>query len=145
MIRAHSVMGLYSEGLAIYNEMVKENVEFDDHTYPFVLKLCSEFLNVKKGLEVHCSVIKLGFDKDVFVNNTLLLFHGNHGNLESVQQVFDEMPEKDIISWNSVICVLSDNNYYFTVINLFSEMVFSTDFNPNEATMERRFLEYYVC
>lgn len=135
MIRAHSVMGLYSEGLVIYNEMVKENVEFDDHTYPFVLKLCSEFLNVKKGLEVHCSVIKVGFDKDVFVNNTLLLFYGNHGNLEAVQQVFDEMPEKDIISWNTVIRVLSDNNYYFTVINLFSEMVFSTDFNPNEATM----------
>lgn len=135
MIRAHFILGLYREGLVIYNEMVKNEVKCDDYTYPFVLKLCSECCEVWKGLEVHCSLTKVGFDKDLFVNNTLMLFYGSCGDLKDVEKMFVEMPIRDVVSWNTVIRALSDTNHHCEVINLFNEMVSFANFKPNDASL----------
>ena len=62
-----------------YNGMLRSGVVPDDHTFPFVLKLCTDYTEIKKGLEVHGMLMKLGFDYDVFVNNTLL-FYGSFGD-----------------------------------------------------------------
>jgi len=80
----------------------------DDHTYPFVLKACSDYLKFGKGREVHGVVFKVGFVKDVFVGNTLLMFYGNCGFFVDAMKVFDEMFERDKVSWNTVIGLCSD-------------------------------------
>ncbi|VFQ71357.1 unnamed protein product [Cuscuta campestris] len=111
LIRAHGMLGVCCrDGFLVYNEMFRSCVMPDDHTFPFVLKLCSDFLEVRKGLEAHGMLLKLSFDSDVYVNNTLLSFYGSCGDSLAARKVFDEMPEKDLVSWNSVIRVFSDNS-----------------------------------
>ena len=111
--------------------MVKMGVRLDDHTFPFVLKSCADNLSVQKGREIHGVVFKLGFDSDVFVGNTLLLFYGNCGTLKDVKRVFDEMPERDAVSWNSIIGVFSVRGFYAEAIHLFCEMNLRSRFRPN--------------
>ncbi|KAJ6716260.1 PENTATRICOPEPTIDE REPEAT-CONTAINING PROTEIN [Salix koriyanagi] len=106
-------------------------VRLDDHTFPFVLKACADNLSVQKGREIHGVVFKLGFDSDVFVGNTLLLFYGNCGTLKDVKRVFDEMPERDAVSWNSIIGVFSVRGFYAEAIHLFCEMNLRSGFRPN--------------
>lgn len=120
----------------IYNDLFR-NTGFqpDDHTFPFVLKLCADFLERAKGLEVHGMLIKTRFNDDVFVNNTLLLFYGNCGDLGSVEKLFDEMPERDLISWNTVIRVFSDNECWLETVGLFKDMVLVSRFRPNTVTV----------
>ncbi|KAJ8539828.1 hypothetical protein K7X08_014080 [Anisodus acutangulus] len=103
----------------------------DDHTFPFVIKLCSDFNEVKKGLEVHGLLIKLEFDYDVFVNNRLMLFYGSFGDLVGARKVFDEMLERDLVSWNSVIRVFSDSKCHFEAIGMFRKIVLLSEFKPN--------------
>ncbi|XP_009761501.1 putative pentatricopeptide repeat-containing protein At1g69350, mitochondrial [Nicotiana sylvestris] len=136
LIRAQVIMGVadYS-GFEIYNGMLRSGVKSDDHTFPFVIKLCSDFMEVKKGLEVHGLVVKSGFDYDVFVNNTLTLFYGNFGDLVGARKVFEEMPERDLISWNSIIRVFSDNGCYFEAIGMFRKMGLWSEFKPNEVSI----------
>lgn len=135
LIRAHSILSLYREGIVIYNDMVRNNVKGDRHTYPFVLKLCSECFELQKGLEVHCYVIKVGFDTDVFVNNTLILFYGNCGDLGSAENVFGEMPERDTVSWNTIIRAFSDKGCSFEVMSLFKEMFSQAECRPNAVSL----------
>ncbi|CDP09649.1 unnamed protein product [Coffea canephora] len=135
MIRAHSSLGLYDQGLKIYNEMVRNNVEVDNYTYPFVLKLCSERSGQQKGLEVHGTLIKFGFDEDLFVNNTLMLFYRNCEDVKVVQKLFNEMPERDVVSWNMMIRVFSDNGCDVEVIELFKKMVGESEFKPDAVSL----------
>ncbi|PHU15716.1 hypothetical protein BC332_16921 [Capsicum chinense] len=115
----------------VYNGMLRSGVVPDDHTFPFVLKLCTDYTEVKKGLEVHGLLMKLGFDYDVFVNNTLLLFYGSFGDLAGARTVFNEMPKRDLVSWNSVIRVFSDSKCYFEAIGVIKEMFLWSEFKPN--------------
>ncbi|KAM3199253.1 hypothetical protein P3L10_031613 [Capsicum annuum] len=114
-----------------YNGMLRSGVVPDDHTFPFVLKLCTDYTEVKKGLEVHGLLMKLGFDYDVFVNNTLLLFYGSFGDLAGARTVFNEMPKRDLVSWNSVIRVFSDSKCYFEAIGVIKEMFLLSEFKSN--------------
>ncbi|KAK4441404.1 Pentatricopeptide repeat-containing protein [Sesamum alatum] len=119
-------------GLFLYNDLLGDTgFRPDDYTFPFVLKLCADSLHVLKGLEVHGRLIKAGFDEDLFVNNTLILFYGSCGDLRSVGKVFDEMPERDLISWNTGIRVLSDNEYLLESVGLFKDMISTSGFMPN--------------
>lgn len=103
--------------------MVRSGVKPDDHTYPFVLKACSDYLKFDKGREVHGVVFKVGFDKDVFVGNTLLMFYGNCGFFVDAMNVFDEMFERDKVSWNTVIGLCSDRGFHEESLCFFKEMV----------------------
>ncbi|QCE03539.1 structure-specific endonuclease subunit SLX1 [Vigna unguiculata] len=121
IIRANSIAGFF-DGYSNYNAMVRAGVKPDECTYPFVLKVCSDFVEVHKGREVHGVVFKLGFDGDVFVGNTLSAFYGNCGLLDDATKVFDEMPERDKVSWNTVIGLCSLYGFYKKALRFFKEM-----------------------
>ncbi|PHT67152.1 hypothetical protein T459_31577 [Capsicum annuum] len=134
LILAQTMMGVADDRIFpfdVYNGMLRSGVVPDDHTFPFVIKLCTDYTEVKKGLEVHGMLMKLGFDYDVFVNNTLLLFYGSFGDLAGARTVFNEMPKRDLVSWNSVIRVFSDSKCYFEAIGVIKEMFLWSEFKPN--------------
>ncbi|KAG5010990.1 hypothetical protein JHK87_019505 [Glycine soja] len=122
LIRANSIAGVF-DGFGTYNTMVRAGVKPDECTYPFVLKVCSDFVEVRKGREVHGVAFKLGFDGDVFVGNTLLAFYGNCGLFGDAMKVFDEMPERDKVSWNTVIGLCSLHGFYEEALGFFRVMV----------------------
>nr|POF19798.1 pentatricopeptide repeat-containing protein, chloroplastic [Quercus suber] len=134
LIRANSIAKVF-DGFETYNRMVRTGVRPDDHTFPFVLKACSDYTEVQKGMEVHGVVFKLGFDLDVYVGNTLLMFYGNCGSLSDARKVFDEMPERDAVSWNTIIGVLSVNGCYGEAHDIFKEMNLDSGFRPNLVTV----------
>ncbi|XWS52656.1 hypothetical protein CRYUN_Cryun11dG0089600 [Craigia yunnanensis] len=114
--------------------MLRTGIKPDDHTFPFILKACAVVYSFQKGLEIHGSVIKTGFDSDILLGNTLLLFYGNCGGLREAMKVFDEMRKRDVVSWNTVLGIVSVNGFYLEALNLFSQMNFSSGIKPNMVT-----------
>jgi pentatricopeptide repeat protein len=51
--------------------------------------------------------------------------------LGDAKRVFDEISERDVISWNTIIGVLSVNFYYVEALYLFKEMHLRSGFRPN--------------
>ncbi|CAJ1964701.1 unnamed protein product [Sphenostylis stenocarpa] len=122
VIRANSIAGVF-DGFSTYNTMVRAGVKPDECTYPFVLKGCSDFVEVYKGREVHGVVFKHGFNGDIFVGNTLLAFYGNCGLFDDAMKVFAEMTVRDKVSWNTVIGFCSLHGFYKEALRFFREMV----------------------
>ncbi|CAN1830326.1 Pentatricopeptide repeat-containing protein At1g18485 [Linum perenne] len=115
--------------------MVRSGVRPDDYTFPFVLKACVDSGSFEKGLEVHGALLKCGFDWDVFVGNTLLLFYGDCVSIRDAEKVFDEMLERDVVSWNTVIGVFSVRGFYKEAFDLFLKMNLTSGLTPNIATV----------
>ncbi|KAI3704920.1 hypothetical protein L1987_75149 [Smallanthus sonchifolius] len=62
-------------------------------------------LPMKLVAQIHAWVIRRGTEWDLPVANSLICVYANNGRLDSARWVFDEMPERDLVSWNSIISV----------------------------------------
>lgn len=66
---------------------------------------CGVF-NDKEG--IHGYVVKMGLDRDRFVQNALLDMYSRMGKIEISKTIFKSMADRDIVSWNTIItgCVI---------------------------------------
>lgn len=92
------------DALRVYVQMKDFGVAPNSFTFTFILRCFESFEALKYGEIIHSEILKLGFSSSVFVQNTLLDFYAKCGeSLDSACRVFDEMPERDVVSWNSMI------------------------------------------
>lgn len=132
-MRGYSISGVY-DVYDVYNYMMKSDVRPDDHTFPCVIKACADHGEGQKGREIHGCSIKVGFDKLVYVGNTLLLFYSSCCDLVGAQNVFEEMPERDVVSWNTMIGVFSGNGWSKQAVGVYLGMV-ASGFLPNAVSV----------
>lgn len=103
LISGYAEMGLYEDALALYFQMVEDEVEPDEYTFPRVLKACGGVGNIQVGEEIHRQVIKSGFGNNMFVLNAVVDMYAKCGDIIRARKVFDCIDEKELVSWNSMI------------------------------------------
>ncbi|XP_059463556.1 pentatricopeptide repeat-containing protein At3g29230-like [Corylus avellana] len=116
MIRAYTNSVFPIKAIYIYNHMQHVNAGSDHVTYTFTLKACArasrceeegggcnEFGVTRKGAEIHGRVLKLGFHRDAYIQNSLVYMYSRCGFVGLARQVFDEMTERSVASWNIMI------------------------------------------
>ncbi|XP_057965800.1 putative pentatricopeptide repeat-containing protein At3g11460, mitochondrial [Malania oleifera] len=105
MIRGYACKcdGSSVKALVLYREMRSFGRKADNFAYPFVLKACGDLLLVEIGRRVHCEIVVCGFESDVYVGNSLMAMYSKFGDMGTVRDVFDRMPERDLTSWNTLI------------------------------------------
>lgn len=79
--------------------------------------------------------IKEGFSSDLYVGNCLIHFYAECGCLDMASRVFSTMPEKDVISWNSMIDGLAQSGRVEEAIEIFGRMEEEEGVRPNDVTM----------
>ncbi|XWS25998.1 hypothetical protein CRYUN_Cryun27aG0116000 [Craigia yunnanensis] len=95
----------------------------NNFTFPFVLKACARLLDFQLGIRIHALVVKLGFDHDVFVKTTLLCLYAKCGYFDYALKVFDDIPQKNVISWTAMISGFIDVGRYREAVDMFSKLI----------------------
>ncbi|XP_060169356.1 pentatricopeptide repeat-containing protein ELI1, chloroplastic-like [Lycium barbarum] len=75
------------------------------------------------GVKTHVIVMKCEFDNDVFVNTGLVCFYAKCGFLEDAHQVFDDILEKNVVSWTAIMTGYIDFGKFKEAIELFKEAI----------------------
>ncbi|KAJ0799651.1 putative tetratricopeptide-like helical domain superfamily [Helianthus annuus] len=137
MIQTYANTGLSIEALNVYKEMCENDVAFDKYTFTFALKACSVIKNETTGSVIHGHVVKTGFVYNVFVGNALVALYAKCQMIEACRRVFDEIPEKDVVGWNTVISGCASNDRAIEALDLFHTFLHdeSSCSTPDHATL----------
>ncbi|CAK7324637.1 unnamed protein product [Dovyalis caffra] len=75
----------------------------DKYTYQPLLKACSNELKLKEGEIVYGSAIWCVVSDDMHVDSRLIDFYGKCKELLSARNVFDEISDRNVVSWTAMI------------------------------------------
>ncbi|KAK7305044.1 hypothetical protein VNO77_42943 [Canavalia gladiata] len=107
MVSAYVRCGRYRESMNCVNELLSlSGVRPDFYTFPPVLKACAHLVD---GEKMHCWVLKMGFECDVYVAASLIHLYSRFGVLDDAHKVFVDMPVRDVGSWNAMISGFCQN------------------------------------
>ncbi|CAL5381540.1 unnamed protein product [Camellia sinensis] len=85
------------------------------------------------GRQIHGLVLKCQSKHDVAMGNTLIDMYSKSGEIEDAKQVFNEMEQKNVISWTSWIAGYGKNGYRHKAIVMYKKMEFE-GLKPNGVT-----------
>ncbi|KAL5713591.1 hypothetical protein ACHQM5_015653 [Ranunculus cassubicifolius] len=122
IIRGYTRLGCSEKTLGMYLEMHARDLRPDNFTFPFVLKCCAELSRVDVGRCVHGQCLRVGLEFDLYVGSSLIDFYVKCGEIEGARKLFDEMPVKDVPSWNGLIAGYMKNGVVEMAEDLFHRM-----------------------
>lgn len=134
LISGYVEMGLYEDALALYFQMVEEDMEPDEYTFPRVLKACGGIGMIQVGEEIHRHAIRFGLGNDTFVLNSLVDMYAKCGDIVKARNVFDRINDKDLVSWNTLIIGYFKHNLETEALEIFRWMT-SGSCEPDSVTI----------
>ncbi|KAJ6677156.1 PPR CONTAINING PLANT-LIKE PROTEIN [Salix viminalis] len=116
-----------------YKIMQERGLVSDSFTFSFLLKVCGQLGSVLSGRIMHCSTLKQGLDSHVFVRNTLIHMYGMFKDIEASRQLFEEIPNPELVAWNIMIDCHVSCGKFSEALDMFSRML-RFGIEPDEAT-----------
>eukprot|EP01018_Ginkgo_biloba_P022394 Gb_02038 [translate_table: standard] len=134
MIACFAQNGYCNEAIKLFYEMQLADAAPNEITITSVLPACASLASLKRGMEIHGHIVRRGFESDVGVGSTLIDMYAKCRNMESAQQVFGNMFQRDVITWNAMIAGYALNGHCGMALKLIHEMQMA-DMKPNPITI----------
>ncbi|KAF3795132.1 Pentatricopeptide repeat-containing protein [Nymphaea thermarum] len=134
MIAGYANMGFHKLAIEMFLQMERARVGGDEVTMVIVLSACSQLGDLDMGKKVHRYIVDNGIKMDVFVGNALVDMYIKCGDVDFACQVFDQMREKNVVSWNAMIAGLAQQGQFKEALAMFRKMQV-IGFEPDTVTM----------
>lgn len=121
VINGYALNSRPNETLTLFREMRSDGVKPDGFTLVSLLTACAELGALALGRRAHVYMFKVGLDKNLHATNSLLDFYAKCGKIKEAERVFDEMEEKSVVSWTSLIVGLAVNGFGARALELFKK------------------------
>ncbi len=103
MIFGHVRCGEGHKALELFQNMQQEGVQPDPVTYVGVLNACANVVALEEGRHAHEQIIQSGCESDAFVGSSLIDMYAKCGSMEEASRVFNKLPSRAVVCWNSMI------------------------------------------
>lgn len=135
MIKVRTRSGSWRAALDLFDELRARGLRPDNYTYPYALKAAGSLGAILEGERIHGFALKSGDSYDCYVCNSMLDMYGEYGAVDRLRKVFDEMPLRDLISWNVFISGLVKGNRFESALDVYRRMQIEAGMLPDEATV----------
>ncbi|KAJ4827819.1 hypothetical protein Tsubulata_026156 [Turnera subulata] len=123
VLRGFCELGRFDQVLGLYNQMKSDGVEANGLSFSYLIRGCCNDRFLNEGKELHCHVIKSGWlDSNIFVANALVDFYAACDSLDDAEKSFEAIPLGDVLSWNSMVSLYTNNGLIFDALKLFHMM-----------------------
>lgn len=128
LLSSHARCGRHKETLRLYGVMRKKGNGTTAEALAVVISVCADLGALGKGEVIHGHVTKGGFEKYLFVKNSLISMYGKHGAVTDAEKLFMEIELKNVVSWNALISSYADSGLCDEAFSLFSHMENSNEY-----------------
>ncbi|KAK7400577.1 hypothetical protein VNO78_11787 [Psophocarpus tetragonolobus] len=122
LIKASSKFGFSLDTVVFYRRMLLSRIAPSTYTFTSVIKACADISDLRLGTLVHSHVFLSGYASDSFVQAALVTLYAKSCAPRVAQKVFDEMPERSIVAWNSMISGYEQNGLASEAVEVFNRM-----------------------
>ncbi|KAJ1283047.1 hypothetical protein BS78_03G098100 [Paspalum vaginatum] len=122
MMMGCSKEGLHGEALELFAAMRRAGLDTSQFTFSSMLTVATGMVDLHLGRQIHGLVVRATSAHNVFVTNSLLDLYSKCDCLGDLKQLFDEMLERDNVSYNIMISAYSWNRCAGMALQLFKEM-----------------------
>ncbi|OAY64226.1 Pentatricopeptide repeat-containing protein [Ananas comosus] len=130
MITAFAKSSTPEKALELFFVMSSEGLSLTETTFTSVLNACSGLCVPEFGKIIHAKAVKRNLHTSAFGGSSLIDFYGKCSLRNDARKAFDEISEKNIVSWNSLLNVYSDEDSCASLGVLKETLCFG--FKPNE-------------
>ncbi|XLR38969.1 hypothetical protein HN51_026128 [Arachis hypogaea] len=123
MISGYMTAGKFFEAYDVFSDMRQAHVEADAITFTSVLAACSQLAALEKGKEVHKLIIERNLEDNVVVMGALLDMYAKCGAVDEAFGIFRILPERDLVSWTSMITAYGSHGRAHEALKLFADML----------------------
>ncbi|GLJ06468.1 hypothetical protein SUGI_0039900 [Cryptomeria japonica] len=112
MVTGYAQNGPEEEALKLFARMQRAAMKLNNYTFPSVLKASAAIRALQEGMQIHSCILKTGYYLDIFTGSALVDMYAKCRVVDDAKKVFDEMPERNVVSWSGLItgCALNGQN-----------------------------------
>ncbi|XP_010242606.1 PREDICTED: pentatricopeptide repeat-containing protein At2g27610-like [Nelumbo nucifera] len=133
MISGYIKQGKFKEAIELLDKMVLEGLNPSPYTYSSILSICGTIPAIEWGKQIHCCIIKPGFDTNVVVGSSLVDMYAKCGRISDAQKVFNNLTSKSLVSWNTMLVGYAQHGFGREALEIFEEMQ-REGISPNDIT-----------
>lgn len=122
MLKGYAKNSSLNNALSFLVRMNVDGVRNVVYNFTYMLKACADNSDLKKGKEVHGMMIVNGYDSDLFAMASVLNLYAKCRVIGDAYKVFERMPERDRVCWNSIIAGYSQNGLAKRALDLVIRM-----------------------
>ncbi|CAA7054907.1 unnamed protein product [Microthlaspi erraticum] len=134
MISGYAEKGDMDEALALFNAMTITGVSPDLVTLLSLISGCGKSGSLEIGKWIDARTDTYGCKRDnVMVCNALIDMYSKCGSVTEARDIFDNMTEKTVVSWTTMIAGYALNGVFLEALELFNKMI-DLGYKPNHIT-----------
>ncbi|KAJ8900666.1 hypothetical protein K2173_025443 [Erythroxylum novogranatense] len=122
LIQAYATQKQLHMCFSLYSQMCFGNCPPNQHSFTFLFGACVSLFSPSQGQMLHTHLVKSGFDSDVFPLTALIDMYGKLSMVQLARKVFDEIPDRDVPIWNSMIAGYARRGDMEEALKLFKSM-----------------------
>eukprot|EP01018_Ginkgo_biloba_P039897 Gb_15476 [translate_table: standard] len=121
------------EALKIFSQMQHGSTKPNRATFVSILGACASLAAFEQGKQLHQYTIKMGFQSNIYVGSAFISMYAKCGFIDNARQMFDEISDRDVVSWNSMIAGYAQHGFGNKALKIFEEMQ-QAGMKPNDVT-----------
>ncbi|XP_023638184.1 pentatricopeptide repeat-containing protein At3g49740 isoform X2 [Capsella rubella] len=128
--------GFPFEGLERFSCLIEseDRILPDAYTLSTLVSICVSISSLMIGSQTHAYVLRHGHFKETLIGNALINMYSQCGTIQKSLEVFNQMSEKDVVSWNSLISAYARHGEGESAVSTYKTMRDKGEVDPDAAT-----------
>ncbi|XP_057832181.2 pentatricopeptide repeat-containing protein At5g27110-like [Cryptomeria japonica] len=122
LIAGYVQNGYLEKALETFKQMQLTGVKPDSTTFASILPACAKMGALEQGIDIHQGINDRGILSDVVVATALIDMYAKCGSIDKARELFDKMPERNVVSWNAMIAGYAQNGFCKDALKIFELM-----------------------
>ncbi|XP_073012939.1 pentatricopeptide repeat-containing protein At2g13600 [Typha latifolia] len=134
MVSGFAQHGRFEEALMFFVGMHDDDFVLNAYSFSSALSACAGLMDSRMGVQIHALISKSHLARDVYMGSALVDMYSKCRRPLEAERVFREMPERNVVSWNSLITCYEQNGPASEALELFVTMM-KDGMEPDEVTL----------